>query len=169
MAGLNTPHALSPPPGITRPRAVSQPPPGNKSVQFNLPPSGPTSPEEIRIRRQREFNHDNYDSYDSESSAGKDRRHRGKRHRDHHHDSPSSSPAHSDETVDLPERFDHHGQRVSSADEGKDPMMAKIEDLLNGKGAAGKLIKSLTDGFLGGGDGDKDRDRDIRRRRRRYS
>ena len=176
LSGLNTPHAPSPP-SMPHPRASSQPPPHNKSVQFaNLPSTSPASPEQSRNRRQRESKEDTYDSYDSESSLGRDRHHRSKRSKRHqksyHDDSRSPSPAHSDETIDLPERFDEYGRPTKSEREQEmDPLAAKIEDLLSGKGTAGKLIRSLTDGLLGGGDRDQGRDRDKegRRRRRRYS
>ena len=44
--------------------------------------------------------------------------------------------------------------------------MEKIEELLSGKGSAGKYLKSLTDGLFGG---DEARSGNGRRRRRRHS
>jgi hypothetical protein len=53
---------------------------------------------------------------------------------------------------------------------GEDPIADKIQDFLEGKGAAGKLFKNLTDGLLGGGGGggEKDERRSTRRRRDDY-
>lgn len=76
--------------------------------------------------------------------------------------SRSPSPAPSDTTIDLPERFDRYGRRIP--ERGEDPLADKIEDLLSGKGAAGKFLEKLTGAFGGGSDEDGDGGR--RRRRR---
>ena len=158
VVGLNAPHGPSP--LRTPPRASSQPAPSVKSVQFD--DSVPDTPEPIRHRRRRSTRNDDYESYDSESSIDDRRHRRSKRssgHRDRRDDSRSPSPAHSDETIDLPTRFDPSGRKIP--ERGEDPISDKIEDFLSGKGSAGKLFKSLTDGLLGG-DGEKE----SRRRRR---
>ncbi|KAL8728323.1 MAG: hypothetical protein Q9166_005466 [cf. Caloplaca sp. 2 TL-2023] len=73
----------------------------------------------------------------------------------------SPSPAKSDTTIDLPQRFDEKGRRIP--EKGEDPLADTIEGLLSGGGGIGKFMK----GFLGGeddplGDGGKNR----RRKRR---
>ena len=93
------------------------------------------------------------------------RHHRSRRSYDRHEESRSPSPAHSDETIDLPERFDESGRK--KPERGEDPIAEKIEEFLSGKGSAGKLFKNLTDGLLGGGNADVDKS--SRRRRRRHS
>ncbi|KAK8206889.1 hypothetical protein M8818_004724 [Zalaria obscura] len=73
-----------------------------------------------------------------------------RRHRSH---SPASDGS-SDETVDLPPRFDAQGRRVP--DKGDDPLAYGIEELLGGlggKGGVGALLKGLLDGGSGGGRG----------------
>ncbi|KAL8692217.1 MAG: hypothetical protein Q9218_002717 [Villophora microphyllina] len=186
--GLNTPRALSPQePSGGQPRSSSQPP--SKSVQFNLDTpdtSSPSSPEHIRKRRQR--NHDRDDGIDDEysssfsedpsTSRSSSRPH--KHHHKHHlrqtpaptsnpnssantlvNSARSPSPAQSDATVDLPERFDAKGRRIP--EKGEDPIADTVGELLGGGGGLGKFMKS----FLGGeddplGDGGKK----SRRRRR---
>ena len=168
--GVNTPRAQSPSrPGLQR-RASSQPPPTTKTVQFALdtpPSSGPSSPKQIRKRRQhgsssKYSQHDGYDSEDGPSSH-KDKSRSG-RHRHGHSSSDdqprSSSPAGSDSTVELPERFDERGRPIPQQDD--DPM-AHIEELLGGGGSFGRLLQNFG---LGGGSDDGGRDRDRRRRRR---
>ena len=155
--GLNTPRGPSP---RGHERATSQPAP-NKSVQFDFDQNSSNgSPDRNRHRRHRNAR-DDYDSYESESSI--DHGHRSNRQSRHHHDEPRSpSPAPSDETIDLPARFDEKGRR--KPEKGEDPIAEKIEEFLAGKGSAGKLFKNLTDGLLGGGAKEKEKDRDRRRR-----
>lgn len=191
--GLNTPRARSPPiQGKGQSRSSSQPP--SKSVQFNLDTpeaSSPSSPEHIRMRRQRNGNHDKNNDYNDEhsfsdnpstsyqSASSSASRPQGRRkHRSYHHDDPppsnpnssantlvnsarSPSPAPSDATIDLPQRFDEKGRKIP--EKGEDPLTETIEGLLGGGGGLGKFMK----GFLGGeddplGDGGKK----ARRRRR---
>ena len=158
--GLRTPRG-SPP--RTHARASSQPASSSKSVQFD--PSVPDTPQQIRNRRRHDAKNERQDAYDSESSVDDRRHHRSRGSRDRHEESRSPSPAHSDETIDLPERFDENGRRKPERSE--DPIADKIEEFLSGKGSAGKLFKNLTDGLLGGGNADADKG--SRRRRRRYS
>ena len=151
--GLRTPRNPSP---NARTRASSQPALSRKSVQFD--DSVPDLSQRSRNRRRRSSRNDT-DSYDSESSLDDRRNRRSGRHRV---DSRSPSPASSEETIDLPDRFDQNGRR--KAEKGDDPIAEKIQEILSGKGSAGKIFKNITDGLLGG-DGDKG----SRRRRRRYS
>ena len=157
--GLNPPRAPSP---RVHDRASSTPAPHNKSVQFASDTSSEGSPDRNRRRRRRSAKADSYDTSDSDHSSDHGRHRRSKRSNRHSHEQREPSPAHSDETIELPARFDEHGRR--KPERGEDPIADKIEDFLAGKGSAGKLFKNLTDGLLGGGGRDKDRD-DGRRRR----
>lgn len=59
-----------------------------------------------------------------------------------------SSPDDTDDTVEyLPDRFDDKGRRKS--DKGDDPLADKIDEILKGKGAAGKVFGNFMDGLLG--------------------
>jgi hypothetical protein len=58
-----------------------------------------------------------------------------------------ASPADSDATVELPARFDEKGRKKPES--GQDPLADKIEDILAGKGAAGKIFGNFLDGLLG--------------------
>lgn len=171
--GVNTPRAQSPSRPSLQRRASSQPPPTTKTVQFALdtpPSSRPSSPKQIRQRRQhasssKHSQHDDYDSEDGSSSRKDKSRARRRRHRRSSSDDPSrsSSPAESDSTVELPERFDERGRPLAQQDD--DPV-AHIEELFGGRGSVGRLLQNFG---LGGGsdDGDRNRDRDRRGRRRR--
>lgn len=170
-------------------RATSQPPPATKSVKFaGVSPasSGPSSPRQIKQRRERansarDSHHEGgYDSEDSPRKTGHSRPEHNhtpssdddgpRRHRHHRRSAGEiprdSSPAESDSTVDLPERFDSRGKRI--AEPGEDPLAEKIQELFSGNGV-GKMLQSF--GLGGGGseeeDGGRDRDRRRRRRRRR--
>ena len=89
---------------------------------------------------------------------------------DKYDDAPSSDEEEksSDGTVDLPARFDEHGNRKSD-----DALSDKIHDMLAGRGVAGKFFQSLTGGLTGGGNGsdgggdDHDDNNDGRTGRRR--
>ena len=157
--GLNPPPVPSPP---VHDRASSTPAPHNKSVQFASDTSSEESSNRNRRRRRRSAKADSYDTSDSDHSSDHSRHRNSKRSSRHSHKQREPSPAHSDETIDLPQRFDEHGRR--KPERGEDPIADKIEEFLAGKGSAGKLFKNLTDGLLGGGS--KERDRDDGRRRR---
>jgi len=126
-------------------------------VQFALDNSEPTSPDQPRrSRRDRHgYDSDTDSSYDSRRSSRRDPNHR---HRSSRQDSRTPSPAPSDETIDLPERFDEQGRPKPAR--GEDPLADTIGEFLGGKGPVGKMLLSLTDGLVGGGS------RDDRRRRR---
>jgi len=65
----------------------------------------------------------------------------------------------------LPPRFDRDGNRKPESTGNE--LADRIQDLLAGRGSAGKLFKGLAGGLLeGGGDGDR---RGSSRRRRRDS
>lgn len=167
-----------PVPAVPQPRASSQPPPATKSVQFDLGSdsssvSSFTSPSSEKIRKGHHQSgggeHHQRSTKDSEISPSaanyspRSRRRRHDRRRASQTDiSRSPSPAPSDTTIDLPERFDRYGRRIP--ERGEDPLADKIEDLLSGKGAAGKFLEKLTGAFGGGSDEDGDGGR--RRRRR---
>ena len=131
---------------VAEARASSQPPATSKTVQFDLSPSSsdPNSPDKIRKRRHRSSNNDHDNEYDSDSSTLLDHDRHDRHNRRHHHEKSSHhdrgrspSPAHSDSTVDLPERFDEDGRPLEHS--GEDPLVHTIQDLIGG--------------FLGGGDG----------------
>jgi hypothetical protein len=142
-----------------------------------LPPSGPPSPDEHRHRRRRRRAAPESDPTDTETETEteiKQHRHRRRRererqrdreedddhdqdrdrdrrrHRSSRHDNGDRvpSPAGSDDTIDMPDRFDRHGRK--KAEKGEDPIADKIEEFLTGDGGAGKLFKTLTDKYLGG-------------------
>lgn len=58
----------------------------------------------------------------------------------------SPSPTLSDTTVDLPPRFDQHGHR--RPEKGDDPLADALEDMLSGKGPAGRLFSKFTGGAM---------------------
>ncbi len=58
-----------------------------------------------------------------------------------------TSPADSDATVELPPRFDENGRRKTEGD--LDPLASKVEEILAGKGAAGKVFGNFLDGLFG--------------------
>lgn len=58
-----------------------------------------------------------------------------------------TSPADSDATIELPPRFDDKGRRKT--DEGDDPLADKVDEILAGKGAAGKMFGNFLDGLFG--------------------
>lgn len=60
---------------------------------------------------------------------------------------PVASPAPSDATIDLPERFDKYGRKMPEP--GEDPLADKLDHILAGKGAAGMLFGDLVDGLFG--------------------
>ena len=60
---------------------------------------------------------------------------------------PVASPTPSDDTIDLPERFDKNGRK--KPEPGEDPMADRLDNILAGKGATGKLFGNLVDGLFG--------------------
>jgi hypothetical protein len=60
---------------------------------------------------------------------------------------PPVSPAPSDQTIDLPERFDKHGRK--KPEPGDDPLADRLDKILAGKGATGKLFGNFVDGLFG--------------------
>lgn len=60
---------------------------------------------------------------------------------------PAASPAPSDETIDLPARFDKSGRKKAQA--GEDPIADRLDDILAGKGATGRLFGNFVDGLFG--------------------
>lgn len=185
--GLNTPRAASPPstpkarsrPGPQR-RATSQPAPGAR-VRFNLSPksrtpsptsSGPSSPAQIRKRRSRAAtvsnsnsavrgSHHEHGGYDSDDPALENRSRRQHRSKGAKTGVRDASPAESDSTIEMPERFDRKGQPLS------EEYADRIESLFAGKGGGvGKLFRSL--GLGGGGGGSEDEGDGSGGRRRRH-
>ena len=58
-----------------------------------------------------------------------------------------TSPADSDATVELPPRFDEKGRKKTEP--GEDPVADRIDAILHGKGATGKLFGNFVDGIFG--------------------
>lgn len=156
--GVNSPRAPSPSLPSNQQRSSSQPPPANKSVQFNLDPAspGPNTPAQIRRRRQRAGStrtpyavpHANQPSDTNISDSTLVNSDRPSRHRRHHRRARSRddvsrppSPAPSDATIDLPDRFDQYGRK--KPEKGDDPLADKVEELLGGKGRGGRWLNKL--------------------------
>ncbi|EAT89617.2 hypothetical protein SNOG_02886 [Parastagonospora nodorum SN15] len=94
-----------------------------KTVQFDLTPKGP-SREVSPVRSEGEHKHRRRRNDDdrSEDSARESGRHRKRRHRDRD-ESPASDA--SDQTIDLPPRFDDLGRKRP-----EDPLAEKLESVL---------------------------------------
>ncbi|KAF1985502.1 hypothetical protein K402DRAFT_413330 [Aulographum hederae CBS 113979] len=133
--------------GLRTPRNVS-PAKGrhgrSRSVQFDLP-SAETTPE---VTKDRQSNSHKGRGSDKET-AEDDEDDRGRRHRRHSEDShrkhKRSGSSESDQTVDLPPRFDSDGRRRD-----EDPIADTIEDLLSGRGHLGKMVHRFTGDLLSG-------------------
>ncbi|RMZ83511.1 hypothetical protein DV737_g1620, partial [Chaetothyriales sp. CBS 132003] len=103
-------------------------------------PDMDTGRDDDRKRRQ----HHRRRSHDpSASSSGAARTGAVATHLDRHR---TISPTDSDATVDLPPRFDSKGNKKSDPE---DPLADRIDDILQGKGTAGKLFGNLVDGIFG--------------------
>lgn len=166
---------------MTQPRSSSQPPPGSKSVHFNpiisssSPPDprdseGPVSPSYESGSKQKSYfstndDHDRNPSFHPNNHHPYHHHHRSASQNDTMMRSPSSSPTLSDTTVDLPPRFDQHGRR--RPEKGDDPLADALEDMLSGKGPAGRLFSKFTGGALGGGTEDRAEENEHGSRRRR--
>jgi len=166
--GIISPKSTAPPRSTSHSRS-------NSRVQFDL-----DSNVEFPHDEQRRTSSRDHRSYsDSEetvmsqqrSSNRKSRRHRGRRDRDPasqlFNDKYDRTPSgyDSDGTMDLPPRFDRDGNRKAEST-GND-LADRIQDLLAGRGSAGKLFKGLAGGLLeGGGGGERDGRRGGRRGRR---
>lgn len=144
--------------------SASQPAATSKSVQFALddPKHSPVDRPRRSRRDRRGHDSDNDSSHDGHRSA---RHQSDRRQRPPRQDSRTPSPAPSDETVDLPERFDEEGRPKPETDEN--PLSDTIQEFLGGKGSVGKMFLTLTDGLIGSnGGGGGGGSRDDRRRRR---
>ena len=160
---------------MTQPRSSSQPPPGSKSVHFDLvSPSSSSSPSESRnpdegpgIHGYQPGEGDVSPSYNGGSKQrssfsnhdGSSRQYHHRRRASQNDVIRSPSPTLSDATVDLPPRFDKHGRR--RPEKGDDPLADALEEILSGKGPAGKFFTKFTDAL-----GLSDNDDRARRRRR---
>ena len=168
-SGLNSgpvPNAAPPPAGPVpevQQRAFSQPPPTGKSVRFNQ--SSPSS-----LSGSKPYNktptghhprgvpvHDPMGTTSAPSVNDRHRPHPQRRRRASDNDiNRIPSPTSSDETIDLPDRFDKYGRR--KPEKGDDPLADQLEEFLNGNGLAGRFLDRLT-GALEGVDGDSGRRR----------
>lgn len=117
--------------------------------------------------RDRRSYSDSEETVTSLHSDGRRSRRRGRRQRDAasqlFNDNYDRAPADSDSdgTVDLPSRFDDSGNRKPESTGNE--LADRIQDLLAGRGSAGKLFKGIAGSLMEGGDGD-DRRRSRRRR-----
>ena len=68
------------------------------------------------------------------------------------------SPADSDATVELPSRFDSKGNRKT--EKGDDPLADRLDEIIQGKGATGKLFGNFVNGIFGPEGRKKGKDRD---------
>jgi hypothetical protein len=148
----------------------------NSRVQFDL-----DSNVEFPHEQPRTGSHDDRRSYsDSEEtvmsqgrSSNRKSRRRGRKGRDpasqlfnDKYDRAPPSGYDSDGTTDLPPRFDRDGNRKPESTGNE--LADRIQDLLAGRGSAGKLFKGLAGGLLEGtGGGDRDSRRGSRSRRGR--
>lgn len=108
--------------------------------------------EPLRRRHRRQPRDEDAPSTESDIQLDANDRRRPRRNRDRgakpsrrRNVSPGSN--NSDQTVELPARFDPDGKKMP--ERGEDPMADKIQDLLGGKGLAGGLFKRLTSEFMG--------------------
>lgn len=115
-----------------------------------------STPDDSR-RRNQESSARSHEAEDAINGNEK-RRHRRRRSRDPSSSQrePSSldrprervaSPADSEATVDIPARFDDKGRKKAA--QGDDPLADKFDELLSGKGAAGKVLGNFFDGLFG--------------------
>ena len=95
----------------------------------------PESAEPGRRRHRRRRSHEPSLSRDEPSSSSRPlERDRG------------ASPD-SDGTIDLPARFDDKGRKKT--EQGDDPLADRLDEILSGRGAAGKVFGNFLDGFFG--------------------
>jgi hypothetical protein len=113
----------------------SSPPNTGKSVQFDLHPEE----QEPERRTSPDRRHSKEKSRDEHDDRGR----RQRRAKDHYRDDSPDSVS-SGETVDLPPRFDASGRPKSD-----DPLADKLEDILSGKGTAGKLFQRFAGDLFG--------------------
>jgi hypothetical protein len=98
-----------------------------------------------RTHRRRHPHPDDDHHYSKRSSRRSSRSH-------HHRDGGPLSPADSDATVELPERFDKEGRKKS--ERGDDAVADMLEDMISGKGPGGKYFKKIFGGAADDSDGD---------------
>ena len=127
-----------------------------------------STPDELRRRSQRQDDSSNRALDPAAANAnGEEGRRRRHHHRRRSADPSSSAPqagpssykpsskearptspgADSDATVDLPPRFDEKGRKKPEA--GEDPVADRIDAILQGKGATGKIFGNFVDGIFG--------------------
>lgn len=115
--------------------------PSAKTVQFDLG-SHDGSPGRKDIHSS-----DDDGSGDSDGDNDERGRRHGRRRSDkHRRRDGSADSAASDETIDLPPRFDEYGRR-----KGEDPMADKLEDFLHGRGTAGRMFERITGDLFSSG------------------
>lgn len=109
-----------------------------------------------RHRDHRDHHRDHHRDQDRDHDRDRDHDQDRESHRHRRHSTPNASssrsapepiasPTPSNETIDLPDRFDKDGRRKPV--KGEDPLADAFDDLVSGKGPAAKALK----GLFGGG------------------
>ena len=144
----------------------------NSRVTFDLDSNVEFPYEERRAgsrdRDRRSYSDSEETVMSQQRSSNRKPRRRGRKDRDpasqlfnDRYDRPPSGYD-SDGTTDLPPRFDRDGNRKPESTGNE--LADRIQDLLAGRGSAGKLFKGIAGGLMeGAGGGGGDRDRDSRR------
>ncbi len=126
-----------------------------------------STPDDQRRRSQRSA--ESSRGLDPSAANGEDGRRRRHHHRRRSADPASSSgsrsketrttsPTGSDATVDLPARFDEKGRKKPET--GEDLFADRIDEILQGRGATGKLFGNFVDGIFGPEGRKKGKDRE---------
>lgn len=153
--------------GLISPKSVTPPPPprtrSNSRVRFDL-----DSNVEFPHERRRAGSRDRRSYSDSEETVTSRRsRRRGRRDRDPasklFNDKYDRSPRDSDseDTVELPRRFDEHGNRKPESK--GDELAERLQDLLAGRASAGSFFKGIAGSLME--EGDREERRSSQRRR----
>jgi hypothetical protein len=143
----------------------------NSRVRFDL-----DSNVEFPHEQRRASSHDHRSRSDSEGTVtslrhddDREPRRRGRRHRDpasQLFNDPYEHPPHDSDsdsgTVELPRRFDEHGNRKHES--VGDDLAERLQQLLSGRGSAGSFFKGIAGSLMDEGSGDRRRSRERRRR-----
>lgn len=154
--------------GLISPKAVTPPRTrSNSRVRFDLD-SNVEHPHEMRERRAGSRDRRSYsDSEDTVMPSRHDTRTRRRRRErdpasqlfnDKYDRSPHDSD--SDGTVELPRRFDEHGNR--KPDSTADELAERLQDLFSGRASAGSFFRGVAGSLMA--EGERGREREGRRR-----
>jgi len=127
-----------------RRRQQGQHPSSSSAPGQNIPPMDSNGDPSSSRRRQ----HRRRQSYEPPSSTSKAKEREQEQDRDRRRPGrQNSSSPDSDVTIDLPERFDKHGKK--KPEPGDDVLADAFQDILTGKGPAGKLFGNFAEGLFG--------------------